>query len=240
MHTETRNAWSRIPDFVIFPGFWLLGIAALCITQTPHAWAFASAFGIAAYALNVARRSYRDKSWEWGRAWLSVVIVGVIVAVSAIVIPLTYFYATSQPIGDSSEYDAFNGVCARNERVVPSGGGIIATLRQVECTGAPIVPPTRDYFVFIHRVGASDSRANLVLRYRQGSDDADWVTAPRLTWKDASSLSIAMGVPTTMFNYPTMMRTDIGGTKITYSVGSGGLKIRNAYQFQSEKGWQRF
>ena len=238
MQTEMRR--SRILDFVVFPGFWLLGIAALCITQIPHAWAVASALGIAAYALNMARRLYRHKSLKWGRAWLSVVMVGVIVVISAIVIPLTYLYATSQPIGERTEYDAFNGVCARNESAVPSADGTVAMLRQVECTGAPIIPPTRDYFVFIHRVGASDSRANLVLRYREGSDDADWVTAPRLTWKAASSLSIAIGVPTTMFNYPTMMRTDIGGTRVTYSVGKGGLKIRNAYQFQSEKGWRNF
>jgi hypothetical protein len=140
-----------------------------------------------------------------------------------------------KPIGQADEYDAWNGGCGRIETSVPSGGSEMATLREVECTGAPIVPPSRDYFIFIHRMGTSElNERGLAIAYRVFSDTGEWNLAPKLLWTSTSSLHITTGIPSIV----TSQRSDIDGVRVTIRIGGGGEVISGAYRFRDGNGWQ--
>jgi len=109
--------------------------------------------------------------------------------------------------------------------------GVIATLREVECTGSPIIPPSRDYFVFVHGAAEGLDRGNLVLAYREWSD-GDWQVAPRITWRSNSALKIETGQPSLM----PYERTSIGGIALNRVVGNG-VRIPDEYEFQNGKDW---
>lgn len=100
-------------------------------------------------------------------------------------------------------------------------GRMVAALRLVECSGAPIVPPSRDYFIFIHQLNDIDAnnKDTLVLGYREWSDAASWRVEPKITWLRNSLLQVRMGIPSLI----TTKRTDVGDVNVTY--GSGGTDI---------------
>jgi hypothetical protein len=103
------------------------------------------------------------------------------------------------------------GPCERFE--LPSTfnkNGTVASARFTEC---PIVYVDSDfmYFVFVHKIGESDSRENLVLRFHS-ADGTD--ATIRVAWLDNARLKISawnVGVI-------TKQRTMIEGTSIVYSI----------------------
>lgn len=138
-------------------------------------------------------------------------------------------------VGDRSEYDSSYGVCARRTTSVPNSHGFIAVLRQVECTGAPIVPASRDYFVFVHSKGAPDDAATLILAYREWSDSTSWQLEPRLIWDNGTALRVEMGQP----SFITAKRSSAFGISIHYLTGRGlGTYIPSDIRFPKQAGWQ--
>lgn len=139
-------------------------------------------------------------------------------------------------IGEPNDYDAFEGVCGRVDRAFPGPNRVVAVLREVECTGAPIIPPLRDYLVFVHSDGrsANDYR-NLALGYRVYSDlDGGWRTEPTLRWLSGSSLLVSMGAA----SYIRTKRSSVNDVQISYSVG--GTKISDEYRWarcRSSRTW---
>jgi hypothetical protein len=121
-------------------------------------------------------------------------------------------------IGSANEYGAFYGWCRRSEQDFLSGSGTVAALRQVECSGGDIVSPaSRDYFIFVHKLGDvdADNRGTLVFGYREWSDSAGWRLEPRLTWTSNSSLRIGLSVP----SFITTKRNKIDSIHVTYVWG---------------------
>lgn len=126
-------------------------------------------------------------------------------------------------MGNPGDYDAWNGICGRAESVIRGSGGAEATLRLVECRGAPMVPPSRDYFVFVHsRQDRADDLSTLALAYREWSDD-DWQVGPDIEWLDRSQLQIAMGNP----SFTSRRRTEVQAVRIIYA--PGGSATRDSY-----------
>jgi hypothetical protein len=126
------------------------------------------------------------------------------------------------PIGNPNEYDVARGGCARSEQDFASPSGtMVAALRLVECTGAPVVPPSRDYFIFVHKLNEIDAnnKDTLVLGYREWSDAAGWRTEPKVTWLRDSLLQVHMGSP----SLTTTKRFKVNGIDVIYA--SGGIKI---------------
>ena len=126
------------------------------------------------------------------------------------------------PIGNRNEYDAFRGGCARSEQDFASPGGtMVAALRLVECSGAPVVPPSRDYFIFVHKLNYTDAndKDTLAVGYREWSDAAGWRTEPKVTWLRDSLLQVHMGNP----SLTTTKRFNVNGIDVIYA--SGGIKL---------------
>lgn len=167
------------------------------------------------------------------RILLGIATVAFIFALSFSV-PILHVYLRREPIGDISEYDGFNGTCEWKESILPNGRGVVAALRQVVCSGAPIVPPTRDYFVFIRKPEDKDTAANLILGYRQWPTDAYWDVAPVLTWRTSSSLEVKTGVSLQV----STLRTNIGSIEITFK--TGGSHVMSDYGFRRGNGWHYF
>lgn len=176
---------------------------------------FFYALALAICLLVVAAVHFRLARW-------TVVVLG-----TALCITLIACYAKTSSAyftGDPSNYGAFNGVCGRAQHVVAGSSGDVAVLREVECTGAPIVPGSRDYFVFVHRGNESHNNlSNLVLGYREWGSDADWRTAPTVAWIGVSSLQIRMGSPSIIMS----QRSAIGDVSIQYRVG--GRNVSDEY-----------
>lgn len=140
--------------------------------------------------------------------------------------------AFARKIGEPNNYDAFDGVCGRVNRTFPGPSQVVAVLREVECTGAPIIPPLRDYFVFVHSGDRSDNQyRDLALGYRVYSDlDGGWRTEPTLEWLNRSSLLVSMGAA----SYFWTKKPSVNGVQIRYSVG--GTKISDEYRWARCRG----
>jgi hypothetical protein len=121
------------------------------------------------------------------------------------------------PIGSRAEYDGFNGVCRASEQQVSGPEHMAGTLRTVECTGAPIVPASRDYFIFIHNTAGShvNTQDSLAVGYREYSDAPGWRFQPDVVWPSRTSLRVAMGVP----SYVTTKRSEVNGINVSYARG---------------------
>ncbi len=135
--------------------------------------------------------------------------------------------AFEHEIGEPNNYDAFNGVCGRVNRVLLGPNRVVVVLREVECTGAPIIPPSRDYFVFVHADGNGENDyRNLALSYRVYSDsDSGWRTEPTLKWLRGSSLLVSMGAT----SYIWTKRSSVNDVQISYS--AGGTEISDEYRW---------
>lgn len=81
--------------------------------------------------------------------------------------------------------------CKHSELAFPNGRNILANVRETAC--APSFDPDHiDYFVFVHRVGEHDEKANLVFHYRPDNYGPFPVIAPRVFWSGGSSVHIAL------------------------------------------------
>lgn len=135
--------------------------------------------------------------------------------------------AVEHHIGEPYNYDAFNGICGRTNRAVPGPGRAFAVLREVECTDAPFVPASTDYFVFVHSgVTSENGYYDLAFSYRVWSDDDD-STEPTVTWLGESSLLIGSGVASTVWT----KRSDVNGVQVSYH--TRGRKVRREYWWRS-------
>ena len=162
--------------------------------------------------------------YQYSGSWLTVRVVAFSIALLFLLGGAQHRLAWQHNIGSFSEYDPWNGGCGRSDAVFRSTGGSVAVLRQVECTGAPIVPPSRDYFVFIHRPGDDHNDKNtLVLGYRAWAGDPGWRIEPTLAWAGNSLLRIRMGEP----SFVTERRDALGNVKLTYT--PGGMRISDSY-----------
>jgi hypothetical protein len=149
-------------------------------------------------------------------------LAGFVLNISLAAALLTGCGGSQPPIGNRNEYDAFRGVCTRSEQDFMSpNGGIVAALRLVECSGAPIVPASRDYFIFVHKLNDIDANNEdtLVLGYREWQDFTSFRVEPTVAWVGDSLLQVRTGVPSLI----TTKRTDVNGIRVTY--GSGGTDI---------------
>ena len=158
------------------------------------------------------------------RGWLIFGLVVLSTAECLFLLAVRHQVSWRDRIGNPGDYDAWNGVCGRAQSVVRGPGDAVAVLRQVECTGASIVPPFREYFVFVHGPqDSADDPGTLALGYREWSDDPGWRFEPEIKWRDKSSLRIAMGAP----SFVTRKRNDVQGVGITYE--AGGVTVRDPY-----------
>jgi hypothetical protein len=157
------------------------------------------------------------------RGWLIFELFVLVAAESLLLFAVQRRVHWDDRMGNPGDYDAWNGVCGRAQSVIRGSGGAEATLRLVECTGAPIVPPSRDYFVFVHgRQDRGNYLSTLALAYREWSDD-DWQVRPDIKWLDKSELQIGMGNP----SFTTRRRTELQGVRIIYA--PGGSATRDSY-----------
>jgi hypothetical protein len=126
-------------------------------------------------------------------------------------------------IGSADEYDVFMRPCGTIDRSYLKGSEV-AVLRVVECAGGPIVPPSRNYFVFVHDRGSRNDSSALVLGYRVWADGPAWRTEPTIKWLDKSWLLIAMRAP----SFVTLQRRAIHGIRVAYAFG--GTDIGDHYR----------
>lgn len=136
--------------------------------------------------------------------------------------------------GSANEYGFFAGTCARKELSFPNHHGLVASVRQIECTARTMDEPFRDYFIFVRHPSDSDEPDNLILGYRQYYEYPYWDTVPSLTWISSSSLRIAMGIPSALYS----LRNRLNGVTLSYEVG--GLRIPDSYRFRTEPDWLIF
>ncbi len=103
------------------------------------------------------------------RGWLMFELFVLVAAQTLFLLAVQRRVHWDDRMGNPGDYDAWNGVCGRAQSVIRGSGGAEATLRLVECTGAPIVPPSRDYFVFVHsRQDRADDLSTLALPIGSG------------------------------------------------------------------------
>jgi hypothetical protein len=97
---------------------------------------------------------------------------------------------TSDPIGSGN--DTGSAPCESTElNVLSNARGQVAIARETHCQGDWDEPST--YFVFVHNIEESNTRQNLVLRYRGGWEGDGWGPPPRLRWGSPSALDIQVG-----------------------------------------------
>jgi hypothetical protein len=75
---------------------------------------------------------------------------------------------------------------------VPSGNGLEATVREAGCRAA-LAQGALYYVVFVHEPGEKNTTENMVFEYEPsfGFFDGKVAPPPKLTWTDASTLSIS-------------------------------------------------
>jgi hypothetical protein len=149
-------------------------------------------------------------------------------------------FTAGHAIGVKSDYDTIMWECARQDHSIANRLGQVATLREVECATDVTAPLVRDYFVFVHAPDDQLNESNLVLRYREAGDDADWTVPPTVTWESDSTLEIAMGTPTKSYIYPTLIRNGIGNVAVSYSKACCRSELPGGLRYRSEKGWRLF
>jgi energy-coupling factor transporter transmembrane protein EcfT len=132
-------------------------------------------------------------------------------------------------IGERKDYgDDFD--CGRVNETFPNPSGKVAVLREVECVGPIIFPPSRDYYVFIHsRTDRENDVDDLALSYRVTYDDYNsenaWRTEPMLKWLSGASLQIGMGAASSIW---TKVNT-LGDVRVSYA--AGGTRVSDAYRW---------
>jgi len=92
---------------------------------------------------------------------------------------------------------------------VPNGSGMVATGHSTGCAIALLSTAFTTY-VYLHRLGESDSAKSLIFRF----DEGEYYGDPQITWTDTVSLHIS--VPGVML--VTKQVTSVGTIKISYSV----------------------
>lgn len=222
---------------VFFPGIWMLSFVVLWLGHFKLPTLIGGTIGLGSYF--ATRLSYRTDPRPYLHPGVSITLIIAISMLGPLVTrdlswdPLDTAWI---PTGIPSDYDAWNGVCGTRQRDISNAAGLIATLREVECTGAPIIPPSRDYFVFVHDANETPHRRNLILAYREWDDEQagnKWRVAPRITWKDESVLTIVSGQPSQV----RLSRSHVDGITVDHAVGKG-VRLPDNYQYRSGNGWQ--
>ena len=156
---------------VLYPGVWILSFIGLWLRHFKFPTLVAAAIGLVSYF--GTRWTYRSDP----RPYLHPGVTVTLILALSMLVPLISRQVSWDPLdtawiptGIQSDYDAWNGGCGTRERNVTSAAGVIATIREVECTGAPMLPPSRDYFVFVHGANESIDRKTLVLAYREWAE----------------------------------------------------------------------
>ena len=221
---------------VFYPGIWILSFIVFWLGHFKFPTLIAGSIGLVTYF--VTRWAYRNDP----RPYLHPAVTVTLILTFSMLLPLVSTNVSWDPLdtawiptGIPSDYDAWNGDCGTRERNLSNGAGVVATLREVECTGAPIVPPSRDYFVFVRGAHQNVGRKTLVLAYREWADDearGAWRLAPRIAWTSESALTIESGRPSIV----PLERTCMDGVTVDHIIDKG-LPLPDVYRFGSGNGW---
>jgi hypothetical protein len=231
--------WRHRLRLVFFPGIWMLSFVVLWLGHFRFPPLIDGTIGLVSYF--ATRWSYRADPRPYLHPGVSITLI---VAVSMLV-PLVTRDPSWDPLGTAwiptgipGDYDAWNGGCGARQRDVSNAAHLIATLREVECTGAPIIPPSRDYFVFVHGADETPNRRNLILAYREWADDDagdNGRVALRIVWTDESVLTIVSGRPSQV----RLSNSHVNGITVDHVIGKG-VRLPDNYQYRSGNGWQSF
>jgi hypothetical protein len=128
----------------------------------------------------------------WLRRWwltLAVLIIGVAaILIGAIYVVQFGKVLTWDPIGEASDLGPGSSPCEVTAfKQIRSDHQSVAELRRSWCDFGFGGSVTR-YFVFVHRIGESDTRGNLVFRYNAMYSGYD--KPPALQWRSANMLSV--------------------------------------------------
>jgi hypothetical protein len=213
---EQRVSWTAVLSLIVFPGLWSGFFLAVCPSNDRSlsgaiASTYAFSIGTVTYLSMHGRRTL-------GSPFGLLRLLGGVLAIFAI---STTFWAhhaiTWDPIGEGA--DAGWQPWIKEDHAYSNGQGEIASIRFATCdyTGSDVPFDFGTYssvFIFVHKVGVTNTHENLALRY-EGGGSYPWLW-PKLTWKGPASLQITALEDITQVSKE---RTRVDGVSIQYSLG---------------------